>query len=87
MAAGLRALSVPVEESDDGAVIHGGKLYGGTVHSHGDHRIAMSFAVAGTIAEWAVRIQDTASVATSFPGFNACLASLGVDIAYQDGAD
>jgi len=87
MAAGLRALSVPVEESEDGAVIHGGKLYGGTVNSCGDHRIAMSFAVAGTIAEWAVQIQDTASVATSFPGFSDCLASLGVDISCQDGVD
>jgi len=80
MAEGLRALSVPVDETDDGAVIHGGKLYGGTVNSHGDHRIAMSFAVAGTVAEWAVQVEDTDAVATSFPGFVECMRSLGVDI-------
>ncbi len=85
MAEGLRALSVPVDESPDGAVVHGGKLYGGVVRSHGDHRIAMSFAVAGTVAEWPVHIEDTDAVATSFPGFVDCLRSLGVDIACQDG--
>jgi 3-phosphoshikimate 1-carboxyvinyltransferase len=80
MAEGLRALSVTVEESDDGAVVHGGKLYGGKVRSHGDHRVAMSFAIAGSIAEWAVQIEDTDAVATSFPGFQECLQSMGIDI-------
>jgi 3-phosphoshikimate 1-carboxyvinyltransferase len=80
MAEGLRALSVPVDESPDGAVVHGGKLYGGTVRSHGDHRIAMSFAIAGTVAEWPVTVEDTVTVATSFPGFTDCLRSLGADI-------
>lgn len=86
MADGLRALSVPVDESDDGAVVHGGKLYGGTVESQGDHRIAMSFAIAGLVAEWAVTIEDTAAVATSFPGFTECLRSMGVAISEEDGA-
>jgi 3-phosphoshikimate 1-carboxyvinyltransferase len=86
MAEGLRALSVPVDESQDGAIVHGGKLYGGVVRSHGDHRIAMSFAVAGTVAEWPVHIEDTDAVATSFPGFVDCLRSLGVDITCQDGS-
>jgi len=86
MAEGLRALSVPVDETQDGAVVHGGKLYGGVVRSHGDHRIAMSFAVAGTVAEWPVHIEDTDAVATSFPGFVDCLRSLGVDITSQDGS-
>ena len=80
MAQGLRALSVTVEETEDGAVVHGGKLYGGTVQSHGDHRIAMSFAIAGTAAEWPVHVQDTENVATSFPGFVECLRSIGADI-------
>jgi 3-phosphoshikimate 1-carboxyvinyltransferase len=80
MASGLRALSVAVDETDDGAIVHGGKLYGGTVQSHGDHRVAMSFAIAGTIAEWPVHIQATDNVATSFPGFVDCLGSLGADI-------
>ena len=84
MAEGLRALSVTVEESVDGAVVHGGKLYGGTVKSHGDHRIAMSFAIAGSIAEWAVQIEDTDAVVTSFPGFEECLQSIGLNISSVD---
>ena len=69
MAAGLRALGIEVEETPDGAVIEGGRLRGGFVESHGDHRIAMSFAVAAQLAEADVRIDDVANVATSFPGF------------------
>ena len=81
MAAGLRALGTDVEESADGAVVHGGRLAGGIVDSHGDHRIAMAFAVAGTVAADSVIVNDVAAVDTSFPGFVDCLASLGVDIA------
>jgi len=80
MADGLRALSVSVEELDDGAVVHGGKIYGGMVDSRGDHRIAMAFAVAGTIAEWAVQVRDTTTVATSFPGFAELMRSIGARI-------
>ena len=86
MAEGLRALSVAVDETEDGAVIHGSKLYGGKVNSHGDHRIAMAFAVAGTVAEWAVRIDDTAAVDTSFPGFVDAMISLGVNITAVEGS-
>ena len=86
MAEGLRALSVPVDESDDGAVVHGGKIYGGKVNSHGDHRIAMAFAVAATVAEWSVTIEDTAAVDTSFPGFGDCLRSMGVAITNEGAA-
>jgi 3-phosphoshikimate 1-carboxyvinyltransferase len=69
MATGLRALGVAVEEAPDGATIEGGAIGGATIESHGDHRIAMSFAVAGLIAHGAVRINDCSNVATSFPGF------------------
>lgn len=69
MAAGLRALGIRVDERPDGAVIHGGTLQGGTIDSHGDHRVAMAFAVAAQLAQGAVRIADVANVATSFPGF------------------
>ncbi|GLQ94887.1 3-phosphoshikimate 1-carboxyvinyltransferase [Dyella acidisoli] len=81
MAAGLRALGVRIEETPDGAIIDGGIINGGTVDSHGDHRIAMSFAVAGLVARDAITIGDCANVATSFPGFlelaNSCGFSLG----------
>ena len=69
MAAGLRTLGAAIEETPDGAVIHGGRLGGGRVESHLDHRIAMSFAVAGLVAADPVRIHDCSHVATSFPGF------------------
>jgi 3-phosphoshikimate 1-carboxyvinyltransferase len=69
MAAGLRALGGQVEETPDGAVITGGTFGPGTVESHGDHRVAMSFAVAGLLARGDVRIEDCRNVATSFPGF------------------
>ncbi|GGY21070.1 3-phosphoshikimate 1-carboxyvinyltransferase [Rhodanobacter panaciterrae] len=69
MASGLRVLGAPIEETADGAIIHGGKLGVGSVESHLDHRIAMSFAVAGLVASGPVRINDCSHVATSFPGF------------------
>lgn len=80
MAEGLRALSVAVDETEDGAVVHGGTIYGGKVKSHGDHRVAMSFAVAATVAKWGVLVEDTDAVSTSFPGFVACMQSLGANI-------
>ena len=80
-AAGLRALGINVEEAPDGAVIHGGTLRGGTVHSHADHRIAMAFAVAGQVAEGVVRVEDVANVATSFPGFDTLFRSVGAGLA------
>jgi 3-phosphoshikimate 1-carboxyvinyltransferase len=54
---------------------------GGRVHSHGDHRIAMSFAMAGLRAASAVEIEDCANVNTSFPGFAALAAEVGLGIA------
>jgi 3-phosphoshikimate 1-carboxyvinyltransferase len=69
MARGLRALGCAIDETPDGAVIHGGALHGGDVDSAGDHRCAMSFCVAGLIADSSLRIEDCANVATSFPGF------------------
>ena len=84
MVAGLRALGVCVDETPDGAVIHGigrlGKLRSGTVDSHGDHRIAMSFAVAAQRAHGEVRISDCANVATSFPGFVQLATNCGLGL-------
>lgn len=77
MAAGLRTLGGQVEERPDGAAIDGDRLHGGEVDAHGDHRIAMSFAVAAQVADDEVRINDVANVATSFPGFDALATSVG----------
>ncbi len=80
MAAGLRELGICVEESDDGALVHGGHFGAGEVESFGDHRIAMSLTVAGTVADGPVTVRDVAAVETSFPGFAACLGDIGADI-------
>ena len=84
MADGMRILGIEVDEFDNGAVVHGGRIAGGSVHSHGDHRVAMSFAVAGTIAADEVIVEDVAAVDTSFPGFQDCMASMGADIRVQE---
>jgi 3-phosphoshikimate 1-carboxyvinyltransferase len=81
MASGLRALGIEVHETPDGAVIEGGRLRGGSVESHGDHRIAMSFAVAAQLADGDVRINDIANVATSFPGFVELAKAAGMTVA------
>jgi 3-phosphoshikimate 1-carboxyvinyltransferase len=70
MATNLRALGVPVEECDDGMTISGvERLAGGSVESFGDHRIAMSLAVAALVSADGITIADTGCVATSFPSF------------------
>jgi len=80
MSEGLRKLGIQVDESVDGAVVHGGEFSGATVKSHGDHRIAMSLAIAGTVAKDQVLVEDVAAVDTSFPGFCECMTSIGADI-------
>jgi 3-phosphoshikimate 1-carboxyvinyltransferase len=83
MSAGLRSLGVTVDEAPDGAVIRGGAPCAGSVDSHGDHRVAMAFAVAALRADGPVRIGDVANVATSFPGFDTLARSTG--FALRDG--
>jgi len=80
MATALRTLGINVEELEDGAVVHGGRFGSGSVDSRGDHRVAMSLAVAATVAEGPVTINDVAAVNTSFPGFDECLRSLQAGI-------
>jgi 3-phosphoshikimate 1-carboxyvinyltransferase len=70
MAVNLRTLGVTVEECDDGMDVSGvGRLTGGSVDSFGDHRIAMSLAVAALVSTDGITIADTGCVATSFPTF------------------
>jgi 3-phosphoshikimate 1-carboxyvinyltransferase len=80
MADGLQILGISAEPTQDGIVIQGGSLQRGCVESHGDHRIAMSFAMAGLRASGVIEILDCANVNTSFPGFVdlASLAGLSV---------
>jgi 3-phosphoshikimate 1-carboxyvinyltransferase len=80
MAQGLRAIGAQVEEVEDGLIIEGrdGAPFAGgaTIATQLDHRIAMSFAVAGLVSQNAVTVDDMAPVATSFPGFLALLDQL-----------
>jgi 3-phosphoshikimate 1-carboxyvinyltransferase len=78
MAAGLAATGVQCELLPDGLRIQGGTLRGGRVDSHGDHRVAMAFAIASVRARAAIEIADVANVATSFPGFVGAARSIGL---------
>jgi len=86
MAAGLAACGVGVEEEAEGLVVAGTARAnhkvagGGFVHTHGDHRIAMSHLILGLGAEAAVAVDEPGMIATSFPGFNALMAGLGAQI-------
>ena len=83
MADGLKVLGIDIEPTQDGAIIRGGKLGQGTVISHGDHRIAMSFAMAALRAQGEITIEDCANVNTSFPGFVDLAASAGLSISQR----
>ncbi|MEQ1551799.1 3-phosphoshikimate 1-carboxyvinyltransferase [Sphingorhabdus sp.] len=82
MAAGLTAIGATVDECEDGLIIDGSggaPLPGGaTIASALDHRIAMSFAVAGQNVREAVTVDDVSPIATSFPTFETMLAGLAV---------
>ena len=80
MATGLRSLGVKVETYDDGIRIEGGEIGGGEVDSFTDHRIAMSFAVAGLRAKGEITVRDCANVATSFPGFVSLANEVGLAV-------
>jgi 3-phosphoshikimate 1-carboxyvinyltransferase len=78
MAEGLSALGIECELLPEGLRIQGGELTGGRIDSHGDHRIAMAFAIASLIARDSIEIEDVANVATSFPGFAALACRAGL---------
>jgi 3-phosphoshikimate 1-carboxyvinyltransferase len=81
MADGLSTLGVENRLHPDGLWIRGGDGFkGGTVDSRGDHRIAMSFAVASLRARGEIEILDVANVATSFPGFVELSRTAGLHI-------
>ncbi len=82
MAVGLRANGARVEDTDDTMTVHGtGSLAGGgTAVTHLDHRIAMSFLVAGLAAAQPVSVDDGGPIATSFPDFLPLMRALGAQI-------
>jgi 3-phosphoshikimate 1-carboxyvinyltransferase len=80
MADGLAVLGVEADPRADGIRIRGGAFGGGPVDSGGDHRIAMAFAVAGLRAGAPIEVRNCANVGTSFPGFAALAAEIGLAI-------
>jgi len=83
MAAGLTAVGVQCELLPDGLRIQGGGLRGGRVHSHGDHRVAMAFAIASVRATAPIEVEDVANVGTSFPDFPAAARAIGLKLREQ----
>lgn len=71
----LRLCGINVEEFADGYDVEGGTLKYATINSFGDHRIAMSFAIAGLVC--GMKIEDTACINTSFPNFLELLSQIG----------
>ncbi|NOY16890.1 MAG: 3-phosphoshikimate 1-carboxyvinyltransferase [Gammaproteobacteria bacterium] len=80
MARGLTHIGVDVTETADGMRVRGGEIQGGTVDSHGDHRIAMAFSMAGLLSNTEIYIEDCDNVSTSFPDFQSLAESGGLDI-------
>jgi 3-phosphoshikimate 1-carboxyvinyltransferase len=84
----LRVLGVAFEPTADGFVVRGrpdARLDAATIATHGDHRIAMAFAVAGLRSADGVGLDDPACVDVSFPGFFARLRALGAAVHDRDG--
>ncbi len=80
MASGLETLGIELLQYPDGLMIKGGRILGGIVDSFGDHRVAMSFAIAGMFAKKAIVILDCDNIRTSFPEFLTLAQTLGMNI-------
>lgn len=83
MANGLWALGISTQLTADGIIIQGGQIKGGIVDSHGDHRVAMAFAVAGLRATEPIVIEDCRNVDTSFPGFWYVAKRVGLNASFE----
>lgn len=80
----LRAMGADLEELPDGFVVRGPtQLHGATVSAHGDHRIAMTAAVAGAVADGETVVTGAEAAAVSFSGFTSCFRQVGgrIDLA------
>lgn len=77
---GLAACGVQYEAGIDDLKVTGGKVKGGRVKTHLDHRIAMSFLVLGLVSSEGVEVDDTAMIATSFPNFINMMNKAGCDM-------
>ena len=80
MADGLNACGIDAQATPDGIIIQSGQLTAGEVDSHGDHRIAMAFSIAGLRAKGEIIINDCANVDTSFPDFIKLASAVGLGV-------
>jgi 3-phosphoshikimate 1-carboxyvinyltransferase len=80
MADGLNTCGIDAKATPDGIIIQAGQIASGTVDSHGDHRIAMAFAIAGLRASGQITINDCANVNTSFPDFIKLANGVGLGV-------
>ncbi len=79
----LEKLGAKITELDDGMIIQGGTLHGGDVEGHGDHRVIMALAIAGSAIREAVRIHGADAVDVTYPGFVEDMKSLGAKVAVK----
>lgn len=80
MAGELSKLGIKTKERPDGLEITGGKIEGGHVHGHGDHRVVMSLAVAGLVSRTGVTVDTAEAAAVTFPEFSRLLAACGAKL-------
>ena len=77
----LNDIGVNAKTRDDGCVVYGtGRIRGGAVRTHGDHRIMMAATIAGLASEEGVKMDDDNSYAVSYPRFLDDIHSLGGDV-------
>ena len=80
MQQGLQSLGIDATALADGMIIKGGQIQSGLIESHGDHRIAMAFAMAALRSTGEIHIRDCKNINTSFPDFVSLAASTGLMI-------
>lgn len=80
MAEGLQRLGISIEVFDDGIAVEGGELGGGEIDAHGDHRVAMAFAIAALRARDPIVIHNAAGITTSFPDFLTTARAAGLRV-------
>lgn len=77
---GYKNLGIDITQDNNSLMINGGKIIGGTVNSHRDHRLAMSFSIAGALSEDGVYINDYECVKKSYPNFFNDIQTLNIKL-------
>ena len=77
---GLKKLGIDIVSTENSIKINGGTFNGGIINSYGDHRIAMSFLIAGLVSDTPITVLNTSNINTSFPTFEDILRNQKIDI-------